>query len=331
MLTDPRCFDFPLDVSRRPTRRLRAVDRERGTRSPRPTSLHTTAAQVAHGRAVFSACLDEELRAFPDGSADLDGALLLRRPVSRATTSAVLTPLIDDLDEPTRDVVADGTLRWIDALAPVIGSRRNPSRWSSARRAEDRARRELERELAAAGVDDPAAVATVLAAGIQVPVAAGAWLLVHLAGAPAAASYEPAHVAWETLRVTPPTWMTARVALADSVLAGQTIRAGEVVLVSPLLLGQLPDLVPAVPAGPLDTFDPDRWRRDDVRPGAWLPFGAGPHACPGRSLGLALLTDLAARATSWDLEPAAGTVLDQSRGLFPVPAVVRARLTGAPA
>ncbi|MBC9732841.1 cytochrome P450 [Nocardioides marmotae] len=286
---------------------------------------------MARGRAVFNAYLDEELRAHSEGPTDLDGALLLRRPVSRATTSAVLDPLTDGVDEPTRDAIADGTLRWIDALAPVISSQRNPSRWSSARRAEDRARRELERRLAAAGVDDPPAVATVLAAGIQVPVAAGAWLLVHLAGSPNASSYEPTHVVWETLRVTPPSWMTARVARTDSALAGQTVRAGEVVLVSPLLLGQLPDLVPALPTGPLDTFDPDRWRRDDVRPGAWLPFGAGPHACPGRSLGLALLTDLANRAASWDLEPASATVLDQSRGLFPVPAVVRARLTGAAA
>ncbi|MDN4171886.1 cytochrome P450 [Nocardioides sp. SOB77] len=328
VLADPDHFDFPMDVSRRPVRRPRSTGGPTGARGPRTshtTTPSTTREQVAAGRAVFAASLDAEVAANAGASAELDADLILRRPVARATTAA----LLGRLDESARDAVADAVLAWIDALAPVISSPRNPSRWSRVRRAETRTRNALEALLADVGVEDPSATATVLAAGIQVPIAAGAWLLVHLAATPASDEpYDPAHVAWETIRVTPPTWVTARLTSAATRLADTELAAGEVVLVSPLLLGQLPALVPTVTSPP-DVFDPDRWRRDDIRPGAWLPFGAGPHACPGRSLGLALLTDLARCAARWDLVSAAPAAIDQSRGLFPVPARVGVRVPGA--
>lgn len=322
VLTDPRRFDFPLDVSRKPAKPAGA-EPDAGGRTRHEVTPPMNRDQVALGREVFGSALRSEVERTPDV---LHADRLLRRPVARATTAAVLGHAhgISDAD---RDRVGAEVLAWIDALAPVIAARRNPARWSRVRRAEERARAALEASLGSIGVADPPAMATVLAAGIQVPVAAGAWLLVHLASSPDTSAFDAAHIAWETLRVTPPTWVTARIATCDTTVGGQPLSAGEIVMVSPLVLGQLPELVPADDRSPHEGFDPGRWQRDDVRPGAWLPFGAGPHACPGRSLGLALLTDLAVEALTWSTELVEPVRLDQSRGLSPVPAVLRLRRT----
>ena len=125
--------------------------------------------------------------------------LLLRRPVARSTTTAVLPSAGGSV----RDLVADQVLDWIDSLAPVISSRRSPGRWSRTRRGERRARLALDATLAEVlpglgFVGTPQVVATMLAAGIQVPIAAGAWLLVFLAAHPD--DPDPDHAVWETLR-----------------------------------------------------------------------------------------------------------------------------------
>jgi hypothetical protein len=233
--------------------------------------------------------------------------------VARSTSAAVLPPSVGT--EP-RDAVADAVLAWIDALAPVIAAERPPRRWSRARRAEERTRRALEDALAA--VDGlgmpPSHAAVLLAAGVQVPIAAGAWLLAWLAAHDGPAP-DPACAAWEVLRLTPPTWLTARVATTDVQVDGHPVPSGAVVLVSPLLLGRSADLVPGEH---LDRFDPGRWRDGSRRPGAWLPFGAGPHACPGRHLGLAVLVALATWAGDRELALAADVDVDQSRGIAPL-------------
>jgi cytochrome P450 len=128
----------------------------------------------------------------------------------------------------------------------------------------------------------------------------------------------PAHAVWETLRLTPPTWITARITTEEVDLGGQRVPSGSVVLVSPLLLGRLGDLVPGDPDD-LPQFDPHRWRDETRRPGAWLPFGAGPHACPGRHLGMALLTHLADWGLSRSLALSERVTIDQSRGIAPLP------------
>ena len=66
-------------------------------------------------------------------------------------------------------------------------------------------------------------------------------------------------------------------------------------------------------------FDPSRWGDPTRRPGAWLPFGAGPHACPGRNLGMAVLTHLAEWALSRDIALTQRVSIDQSRGIAPLP------------
>ena len=169
--------------------------------------------------------------------------------------------------------------------------------------------------------ESPQVLATLLAAGIQVPIAAGAWLLVWLAAHPEHAD-DPEHVVWETLRLTPPTWITARVAVNQVRLGNEDIGAGSLVMVSPLLLGRLPQLVPGDDPD-LGAFDPSRWSSAQVRPGAWLPFGAGPHACPGRTLGLAMLRHLATWAAGRRLTLPSDVAVNQTRGIFPDPALVR--------
>ncbi len=69
----------------------------------------------------------------------------------------------------------------------------------------------------------------------------------------------------------------------------------------------------------LDDFDHTRWQDPSHRPGAWLPFGAGPHACPGRNLGMAQLTHLATWAGRHELSLTEHVRIDQSRGIAPLP------------
>lgn len=333
VLMDAEMFDFPTSVTRSTDLSASTADTRTGHHVFAPLSFE----EVERGRAVFGAEWSRALRnasvsASPGDSAEpqttvlrFDAMQLLRQPVARATCEAVLGPL----DDPTRDDLADRVLGWIDALAPVIASRRAPRRWSRIRRAEHRARTELESVLAdllrdRGGEHSPPVVATMLAAGIQVPIAAGAWLLVHLASKPDE-DFDADDAVWETLRLTPPTWVTARITTSAVVAGGSDLPATAVVLVSPLLLGRQPGLAPDGPED-LTRFCPKRWDRDDVRPGAWLPFGAGAHACPGRSLGLALLRDLAVWAGQHRMTLVSSVTIDQSRGILPKPASLAVEL-----
>src|SRR6478672_1514522 len=184
VLTDHVRFDFPGDVSR--SGDLSSSKGE--SRSGHVTFAPLTRDEVVRGTEVFEREWDLALA---------------------------------EHDRRTRDLVADLTLAWIDSLAPVIAARRPPRRWSRVRRAEQAARYALDDALAAVPhlAAPPPHVATVLAAGVQVPVAAGAWLLAWLAAHPAGQA-DPAHVVWETLRLTPPTWITARITTEPVDLAG---------------------------------------------------------------------------------------------------------------
>lgn len=313
VLTEPDAFDFPGDVSRSGD-----LSASRGdTRSGHLGFAPLDADAVARGAALFTtewdaACADHERTA--PGSA-YDAMVMLRLPVALATCAAVLP----EASSAQRRVVADRVLAWIDALGPVIAARRPPSRWSRVRRAEERARHALDDTLLGVpGLDGtPQQVATMLAAGIQVPIAAGAWLLAWLADHPTGL-VDPVHAAWETVRLTPPTWVTARQAVRDCELDGQHVPSGGLVMVSPLLLGRRPDLVPGS-ADDLPRFVPERWDDPSRRPGAWLPFGAGPHACPGRNLGLAMLVRLAGWGVRHEITLREPVRIDQSRGIAPVP------------
>lgn len=316
VLTHPDDFDFPGNVNRTEDMSASRGDTRSGHTIFAPVAPH----QVDHGVRIFTqewaAALLEHDRGRPDEP--YDAMVLLRRPVARATTSAVFPSLQADL----RNLVSDRVLAWIDALGPIIAARRPASRWSRNRRREADTRLDLERALEAALVAEPAVglnpqqASTVLAAGIQVPIAAGAFLLAWIALQSRAV--DPVHAVWETLRLTPPTWLTARVTTRTVDLCGTKIPEGQIVFVSPLLLGRLSDLVPGDEGG-LDRFDADRWHDPARRPGAWLPFGAGPHACPGRNLGLGLLSQLATWSAAHRLTLTADVRINQSRGIYPEP------------
>jgi cytochrome P450 len=166
---------------------------------------------------------------------------------------------------------------------------------------------------------------------VQVPVAAGAWCLTQLAAEPGLQDSlrEAPELAlpfvWEVLRLYPPTWLLPRVTTHEVTLGTTTLPAYTPVLVSPVALGRLPQLVPDPSRGfgELGVLDPLRWTKSDVRPGAWLPFGAGPHACPGRNLGLAQLTQLVGWVSEFELSTTRRSVPDTSRGLSPNPSEIR--------
>ena len=327
VLTDTASFDFPGNVNRTGDLSESRGDTRSGHSLFTPVGPENVARGVATFEREWAAALAEHQRTRPDEP--YDAMLLLRRPVARSTTTAVLPSAGDDV----RDLVADRVLAWIDALAPVIAARRRPWRWGRIRRTEQDTRVALEDALAHALAADPAVAlspqqaATMLAAGIQVPIAAGAFLLAWLAQERRAV--EPTSAAWETLRLTPPTWLTARVTTREVELGGTTIPKGRVVFVSPLLLGRVADLVPG-DAGALNHFDADRWQGGARRPGAWLPFGAGPHACPGRNLGMGILVALAAWGARHELRLSEDVGIDQSRGISPEPCRFTAAVRSEP-
>jgi signal transduction histidine kinase len=313
VLTGAEDFVLPFDVSRRRVRRGQA---------PPKATKPLSAESVRCGRQTL---VDELVKAEPGLSApETDTMRLLRVPMARSTTAS----LLPEVDPEDRARVAGLVLAWIDSLAPIIAARRPPSRWSVVRRTEQRAGRVLVARLRTLGCSWPEGMATALAAGIQVPIAAGAWCLTQLACRPELQPRlreEPelaSAFVWETLRLFPPSWLLPRITTRELELGHTTLPAYTPVIVSPLALGRLPEVAPGPEAGfaPLDELDPDRWSADGVRPGAWLPFGAGANACPGRGLGLALLEELVGWAVGFDLSSPAPPGMDASRGLSPAPA-----------
>lgn len=315
-------FTLPFDVTRRPIRRSRGSAPDGGRKEFSPLA----ASAVAAGRDVFAVELDR----LPIGAdwEQIDALDALRRPVALSTVAA----LHPDADEADRVALAEATLAWVDTLGPIIAADRPPRSWSRARRTERRTRRHLTDLLAGLGSTEPANDATALAAGVQVPIAAGSWALVLLAADHdvqdrlADPAYAAAY-AWEVLRLYPPTWLLARIATRDVVVAQTALPAYTPVVVSPVALGRLEALVPGPGSGhaPLDVIDAERWIASGTRPGAWLPFGSGLHACPGRNLGLAQLVGLLAWASRHAWAATAPLGVDDRRGLSPAPATVRVR------
>jgi cytochrome P450 len=109
----------------------------------------------------------------------------------------------------------------------------------------------------------------------------------------------------EALRLYPPAWALARVAVRDCSLLGTPIRAGTAVLFSQWVLHRDPRFF----AEP-ERFDPERWTDDraaQLPRGAYFPFGAGPRLCIGNTFALMQATLLLATiAQRFRLAPAPG-------------------------
>jgi cytochrome P450 len=83
----------------------------------------------------------------------------------------------------------------------------------------------------------------------------------------------------EILRLRPPAWIFGRDAVADGVLAGFRVRAGDLVMPLPYFTHRHPDFWQAP-----ERFDPERFDPELVkeRPNlAYYPFSAGPRSCIG--------------------------------------------------
>lgn len=113
----------------------------------------------------------------------------------------------------------------------------------------------------------------------------------------------------EALRLYPPAATLMRAAIASDELAGQRIRAGDIVVVSPWLLHRHKRLWTRP-----DAFDPTRFlpgAREGIDRYAYLPFGAGPRVCIG--MGFALqeaIIVLATMARRFRLDMQAGVVVE---------------------
>jgi cytochrome P450 len=134
-----------------------------------------------------------------------------------------------------------------------------------------------------------AEVRNILLAATETTSTALTWSLVELArnpalGAAVAEQGEPMaeRVFAETLRLYPPAWFIGRLAVADTELAGELVKEGSMVLVSPYLLHR-----DARHFDDPTVFDPERWRDGTAaaaRAFTFLPFGAGPRRCIGEEI-----------------------------------------------
>ncbi|WP_366910239.1 cytochrome P450 [Hyphomonas sp.] len=101
----------------------------------------------------------------------------------------------------------------------------------------------------------------------------------------------------ETLRLYPPITFIPRVALRETFIGGRRIRRGALVMIAPWTLHRH-----KVHWRHPDRFDPERFLPGgdfERSPGAFIPFGAGPHTCVGAGFATAeailILASLARR------------------------------------
>lgn len=99
-------------------------------------------------------------------------------------------------------------------------------------------------------------------------------------------------VVHETLRLYPAVWLLSRRAIQDDVVGGFQIPAGAQVLICPYALHRDPRCWDEP-----DTFIPDRFLGTFPATAryAYIPFGAGPRSCVGRSMGMIEATVALAR------------------------------------
>lgn len=121
-------------------------------------------------------------------------------------------------------------------------------------------------------------------------------------------------VALEAMRLYPPIWAMARMALNDDELGGHPIRSGTVVIVSPWVMHRDPRYYHEP-----ERFEPDRWAdgaEKRLPRYAFFPFGGGPRGCIGSRFALqeAVLL-LATIARRFRLTPAPG------HEVVPVPSI----------
>jgi cytochrome P450 len=143
---------------------------------------------------------------------------------------------------------------------------------------------------------------TLLLAGHETTANALAWTL-HLLSLSGFSGSDVKSVWLESLRLYPPAWLQTRRLVAPSVVAGNELPAGAMLLFSPWVVHRDPQWWPS----PL-VFDPSRWDVAAERPRfAYFPFGGGPRQCIGNDFAdLEGVTVLAAILRRFRVEPAVG-------------------------
>jgi cytochrome P450 len=162
--------------------------------------------------------------------------------------------------------------------------------------------------LAAHGLAEADAIrllTSVQLAALGVPASALSWALVELAchpaeqerAAAAAARWpgsgpvpdEIGRVVDETLRLWPPSWLSGRMT-EGSVQCGQWLMPARSRLLLPIwVIHRTAECYPEP-----ESFDSRRWEALSPPPGAYVPYGAGPHRCLGARLAHAELTTVLA-------------------------------------
>ena len=193
--------------------------------------------------------------------------------------------------------------RWLDLIGRMIAARREQGAAGAPRDLFDLMASAQDPESGAMFPPDRLAdeVATMIAAGHETTGLALFWSLYLLAGAPniqerlaaeisaldlgpdnAAAAlpqlgYARA-VVHEAMRLYPPVYTLARLAIAADNAGGIPVSPGAMVLIAPWVLHRHRRLWPQP-----ETFDPDRFLPGKPLPDrfAYLPFGAGPRVCIG--------------------------------------------------
>jgi cytochrome P450 len=113
----------------------------------------------------------------------------------------------------------------------------------------------------------------------------------------------------ETMRLYPPLPIMLRSATGDDVVCGRKVPRRSVIAVMPWVVHRHRKLWPQP-----DRFDPERFRPERVRDRpryAYLPFGVGPHVCPGAALSInEILSAMAVLVQRLRIRPVPGQVIE---------------------
>lgn len=82
----------------------------------------------------------------------------------------------------------------------------------------------------------------------------------------------------EVMRMRPPAWSFGRIAVSDDKIHGESVRAGDLISLSPYLIQHHPDFW----ENP-EEFSPERFLKEPVNY-TYIPFGLGPRICMGERL-----------------------------------------------
>ncbi len=108
----------------------------------------------------------------------------------------------------------------------------------------------------------------------------------------------------ETLRLYPPITFMPRVALREATVAGRRLRKGALVMIAPWTLQRHSKWWPDPHAFKPERFLPEQEKT--IAPGAYIPFGQGPHTCVGAGFAqtesVLILAELV-RRFDWILTP----------------------------